>query len=132
MLLEGNNALTCAVYSKEYWHKAGGYRDTDLATGHVHEDWLFWVRLAALGARFIGIREPLFYYRSHGNTLSNSTDVLDNEVQKLLVHRFNEDVLTDEALTVARVKSASPPVRSPQSFASRREFHVQPPPDLPC
>ncbi|MDO9404339.1 MAG: glycosyltransferase [Polaromonas sp.] len=125
MLLEGNNALTCAVYSKEYWHKAGGYRDTDLATGHVHEDWLFWVRLAALGARFIGIREPLFYYRSHGNTLSNSTDVLDNEVQKLLVHRFNEDVLTDEALRVARLKSASPPVRSPQSFASRREFHVQ-------
>lgn len=125
MLLDGNNALTCAVYSKEIWRKAGGYRDTDPATGHVHEDWLFWVRLAALGARFIGIREPLFYYRSHGGTLSNSSDVLDNEIQKLLVHRFNEDVLTEDALQAVRLKSASPPVRSPQSFASRRESRVQ-------
>jgi glycosyltransferase involved in cell wall biosynthesis/2-polyprenyl-3-methyl-5-hydroxy-6-metoxy-1,4-benzoquinol methylase len=125
MLLDGNNALTCAVYSKELWHKAGGYRDTDPATGHVHEDWLFWVRLAALGARFIGIREPLFHYRSHGNTLSNRSDVLDNEIQKLLIRRFNEDVLTEDALQAARVASASPPVRPPQSFAARRDFHVQ-------
>jgi glycosyltransferase involved in cell wall biosynthesis/SAM-dependent methyltransferase len=125
MLLEGNNALTCAVYSKELWRKAGGYRDTDPSTGHVHEDWLFWVRLAALGARFIGIREPLFYYRSHGGTLSNSSDVLDNEIQKLLVHRFNEDVLTADALQSAKTQGASPPARSPQSFATRRDFHVQ-------
>ncbi|MNX70018.1 putative glycosyltransferase EpsJ [compost metagenome] len=125
MLLDGNNALTCAVYSKELWRKAGGYRDTDPTTGHVHEDWLFWVRLAALGARFIGIREPLFHYRSHGNTLSNRSDVLDNEIQKLLVHRFNEDVLTEDALQSARAASASAPARPPQSFATRRDFHVQ-------
>ncbi|WP_341887416.1 glycosyltransferase [Variovorax sp. YR752] len=125
MLLDGNNALTCAVYSKEFWRKAGGYRDTDPTTGHVHEDWLFWVRLAALGARFIGIREPLFHYRSHGNTLSNRSDVLDNEIQKLLVRRFNDDVLTEDALQSVRSASASPPVRPPQSFAARRDFHVQ-------
>jgi glycosyltransferase involved in cell wall biosynthesis/2-polyprenyl-3-methyl-5-hydroxy-6-metoxy-1,4-benzoquinol methylase len=125
MLLEGNNALTCAVYSKEIWLKAGGYRDSDPATGHIHEDWLFWVRLAALGARFIGIREPLFHYRSHGSTLSNSSSVLDDEIQKLLVRRFNEDVLTPEAIDTARSKSASAPARLPQSFASRRDFQVQ-------
>lgn len=125
MLLDGNNALTCAVYRKEFWHKAGGYRDTDPTTGHVHEDWLFWVRLAALGARFIGIREPLFYYRSHGNTLSNSSDVLDNEVQKLLVRRFNEDVLTEDAFRAARAEGASTPIRPPQSFATRRNLQVQ-------
>ena len=126
MLLEGNNALTCAVYPKDLWRRAGGYRDSDPATGHVHEDWLFWVRLAALGARFIGIREPLFLYRSHGETLSNSRAVLDNDVQKILVHRFNEDVLTEEAIRTARTNGASPPPRLPQSFASRRRFHIQP------
>lgn len=125
ILLEGNNALTCAVYSKDMWRKAGGYRDSDPATGHIHEDWLFWVRLAALGARFVSIREPLFFYRSHGGTLSNSREVLENEVQKLLVRRFNEDVLTEEAITAARLKSASHPVRSPQSFVYRRDFHIQ-------
>jgi len=125
MLLEGNNALTCAMYSKEYWRKAGGYRDTDPTTGHVHEDWLFWVRLAALGARFVCIREPLFHYRSHGGTLSNSSEVLDNEIQKLLVHRFNEDVLTDDAVQAVRLKGASIPARSPESFASQRDFRMQ-------
>ncbi|RYH26723.1 MAG: glycosyltransferase, partial [Alcaligenaceae bacterium] len=125
MLLEGNNALTCAVYTKDIWRKAGGYRDTDPVTGHVHEDWLFWVRLAALGARFIGIREPLFHYRSHAGTLSNSSDVLDNEIQKLLIHRFNEDVLTEDALQAARRQAASAPVRAPRSFANRRDFQVQ-------
>ena len=111
MLLEGNNALTCAVYSKAFWVKAGGYRDSDRTTGHIHEDWLFWVRLAALGARFVCIREPLFYYRSHGETLSNSADVLSNEVQKRLVFRFNEDVLTDAALSLVRTQSSLRPLR---------------------
>jgi len=125
MLLEGNNALTCAVYSREYWQRSGGYRDSDPATGHVHEDWLFWVRLAALGARFICIKEPLFYYRSHGGTLSNSRAVLENDAQKILVRRFNEDVLTEQALLDARIKSSSPPIRSPQSFASQQSYRIQ-------
>lgn len=125
MLLDGNNALTCAVYRKKNWLEAGGYRDTDPATGHVHEDWLFWVRLAALGARFVCIREPLFYYRSHGGTLSNSSNVLDNEIQRLLIRRLNEDVLTEHALLTARLESASPPARPPQSFVRHRDFRLQ-------
>ena len=123
MLLEGNNALTCAVYSKDLWRRAGGYRDSDPTTGHVHEDWLFWVRLAALGARFLCIREPLFFYRSHGGTLSNSQAVLENEVQKILVRQFNEDVLTPAALDAARAQGESSPPRAPQSFAGRRNLH---------
>ena len=119
MILEENNALTCAVFPRAYWLKAGGYRDSDRATGHLHEDWLFWTRLAALGARFLCIREPLFYYRSHPGTLSNAHDVLDHQVQKRLVARFNADVLTDEALNSARTKSLSPPPRPPRPLESR-------------
>jgi len=80
---------------------------------------LFWVRLAALGARFISIREPLLEYRSHGRTLSNSRSVLDNEVQKLQIQRLNADVLTEENLAAARLKSAMSPLRPPQTFQKR-------------
>ncbi|AVQ82237.1 hypothetical protein C4F17_15430 [Variovorax sp. PMC12] len=125
MLLEGNNALTCAVYKKAMWRKAGGYRDSDPTTGHIHEDWLFWVRLAALGARFLTLNEPLFFYRSHGGTLSNSREVLENEVQKILVRRFNEDVLTEEAIARVRANSASAPARPPGSFSNRQSFNIQ-------
>ncbi|WP_431274096.1 glycosyltransferase [Variovorax ureilyticus] len=119
MLVEANNVVTCAMFRRTYWREAGGYRDSDPATGHIHEDWLFWVRLAALGARFVSIREPLLEYRSHGRTLSNGRSVLENEVQKLQIQRFNADVLTEENLLAARQKSATNPPRPPQTFQHR-------------
>lgn len=92
-LLEGNQVLTCAVFRKSLWTEAGGFRDSDPATGHIHEDWLFWTRLAALGARFQNMREPLLLYRSHGQTLSTSSGVLDMVSQKHYITKFNQDVL---------------------------------------
>ena len=115
MLLEGNQVVTCALFRKALWKKAGGYRDSNPATGHLHEDWLFWVRLAALGARFLNIREPLFHYRSHEGTLSNSESVLEHRIQRLEIRRLNSDVLTPEALTRAR-GLVGPAPRSPRSF----------------
>lgn len=105
VLVKQNQVLTCAVYRRSLWRQAGGYRDTDPAYGHIHEDWLFWVRLAALGARFYNIQEALLQYRVHGNTLSNSSSVLDEEKQIEFVNEFNADVLTPEAFTKARHQS---------------------------
>ncbi len=115
MLLEGNQVLTCALFRKSLWKEAGGYRDSDPATGHLHEDWLYWVRLAALGARFINLREPLFHYRSHEGTLSNSSSVLEHHAQSSEIRRFNGDVLTAEAIARAR-RTAGPAPRAPQSY----------------
>ncbi len=115
MLLEGNQVLTCALFRKSLWKEAGGYRDSDPATGHLHEDWLYWVRLAALGARFINLREPLFHYRSHEGTLSNSSSVLEHHAQSAEIRRFNGDVLTAEAIARAR-RTAGPAPRAPQSY----------------
>ncbi|MGO4390457.1 glycosyltransferase [Variovorax sp. M-6] len=123
MLLEGNQVLTCALFRKALWKASGGYRDSDPATGHLHEDWLFWVRLAALGARFLNLREPLFHYRSHEGTLSNSKSVLDLRDQRLEVRRLNSDVLTPEAIARAREQSGPAPL-PPQAFRQARRHEV--------
>jgi O-antigen biosynthesis protein len=106
MLVKGNHVLTCSLFRRELWRQAGGYRDSDPSAGHIHEDWLFWVRLAALGARFANMRDPLFFYRSHGNTLSNSDAVLGNDVQAEKICEFNADVLTPDAFRLGRRRAA--------------------------
>lgn len=93
-LLQANYVPTCALFRRELWERAGGFRDSDLATGHVHEDWLFWVRLGALGARFWNLTgERLFKYRIHGVSLSSGENVLPIEHQRSAVRELNADVL---------------------------------------
>ncbi|MFX1762832.1 glycosyltransferase [Paraburkholderia sp. A1RI-2L] len=101
-LLKANSILTCSVYPRSLWRAAGGFRDSDPQYGHIHEDWLFWTRLAALGARFLNFREPLLLYRTHGETLSKGSSVIDNEAQASYVSEFNADVLSPEALARSR------------------------------
>ncbi len=73
-LLNGNEVLTCAVFRRSFWEQAGGYRDVDPAvSGYVYEDWAFWVRLAALGARFRNLHhDPMLRYRVHTASLSRA------------------------------------------------------------
>jgi glycosyltransferase involved in cell wall biosynthesis/SAM-dependent methyltransferase len=109
-MLEGNQVLTCAVFRRSLWSRAGGFRDVDLdVTGHVHEDWAFWTRLAALGARIINIsREALFLYRSHGPSLSSRPGLHPHDVQRALVRQLNEDVIGAEALARSREAAWQP------------------------
>jgi glycosyltransferase involved in cell wall biosynthesis len=48
----------------------------------------------------------LLFYRSHGNTLSNSDAVLGNDVQAEKICEFNADVLTPEAFKLGRRRAA--------------------------
>lgn len=103
-VLEGNHVLTSAVFRRVFWEKAGGYRDvTDTGDGHVHEDWAFWVRLAALGARFRNLsHDPMLRYRVHKLSLSRRADVLPMDQQRIRVRQANADVLRPASLTLAR------------------------------
>ena len=94
-MLEANHILTCAVFRRSLWRQSGGYRDTEpTVTGHVPEDWMFWVRLAALGARMCNIcREYLFLYRRHGPSLSAKGGVLPAAVHRVLILQANADLL---------------------------------------
>jgi len=94
-MLDANHMLTCAVFRRSLWRRAGGYRDTDpKVTGYVFEDWGFWLRLAALGARLFNINgEALFLYRSHGPSVSTQKGLHPHEVQRALVREMNADLL---------------------------------------
>jgi glycosyltransferase involved in cell wall biosynthesis/SAM-dependent methyltransferase len=109
-LLEGNQVLTCAVFRRSLWEQAGGYRDADQAvSGYVYEDWAFWVRLAALGARFRNLyHDPLLRYRVHGGSLSRGKDVLPESRQRQMVRQMNRDVLQSVAaqVTYSRKKAS--------------------------
>jgi glycosyltransferase involved in cell wall biosynthesis len=104
ILLKGNHVLTCAVFRRSMWIAAGGFRDlSDKATGHVHEDWAFWIRLAALGARFRNLPwDPMLRYRVHPESLSRGADVLAPPEQRRRVREANEDVLQVAVRAIAR------------------------------
>lgn len=108
-MLEGNHVLTCAVFRRSLWEKAGGYRDTDrTVTGHVYEDWLFWARLAAMGARIHNMsNEHLFLYRRHGPSLSTQPDMLPMAIHRKLIRQAVGDLVTPAALKNSRLAAAA-------------------------
>jgi glycosyltransferase involved in cell wall biosynthesis/SAM-dependent methyltransferase len=103
-MLEGNHMLVCAVFRRDLWCRAGGYRDTDPSvTGYVYEDWMFWVRLAALGARMLNIcREYLFYYRDHQASTTHKPNHYAMDIHRLLVAQANTDLISQEAIDRSR------------------------------
>lgn len=99
-MLEGNHLVVCAVFRRGLWEQAGGFRDADRdVTGHVHEDWMFWVRVAALGARMFNVnREALFLYRRHGASVTQTRNEHSDDIHLELILKANADVITPEAL----------------------------------
>jgi glycosyltransferase involved in cell wall biosynthesis/SAM-dependent methyltransferase len=103
-LLDDNQVVTTAVFRRSLWEQAGGYRDVDRrVSGYVYEDWAFWIRLAALGARFINLHhDPLLHYRVRAGSLSRSNDVLSPERQRHAVRLMNRDLLGSVTASIAR------------------------------
>ena len=98
-MVNGNHVLTCAVFRRELWKKVGGYVDVGIGKHHVAEDWDFWLRLTASGARIRNIAgEHLFNYRIHeGGSLSSSADVKSLSEQKSAILDRNRELLTRDA-----------------------------------
>ncbi len=98
-MVNGNHVLTCAVFRKKLWESSGGYFDVGVGKNHVAEDWDFWLRLAAKGARIRNIsKEYLFNYRVHAEgSLSSGADVKNLSDQKEAIVDRNRDLLTPSA-----------------------------------
>jgi glycosyltransferase involved in cell wall biosynthesis len=107
-MLRGNQVSTCAVFRRSLWLQAGGFKDTGSDTPFVHEDWRFWVRLAALGARILNITgEQLFWYRAHSvPSLSGQPDILSNQQLAPLVRQLNQDVIEPGSFVRSRTRAA--------------------------
>ena len=118
-MLQGNHVMTTAVFRRSFWEKAGGYQDSARdGVNHVAEDWRLWVRIAALGARFINLPlDPMLQYRSHGSSLSRHQAPMD--VQREMVRRFNADVLDTAAVIQAIHQEAARRYRVPRAHLSR-------------
>lgn len=128
-LVEGNHVAVCGVFRRSHWEQVGGYADTGLGEDFVYEDWRFWIRLAALGARFGNIsREPLFRYRVHSKSLSHSAGLRASEIQREELMRLEREILTEEAFKRSRQRQVTPvKIRDPMAnFKNRIPSDLRP------
>ena len=107
-MVNGNHVLTCAVFRRQLWVSAGGFVDYGIGKDHVAEDWDFWVRLAATGARIRNISgEHLFNYRVHqGGSLSSSAGIKPLSEQKKAILDKNRELLTPKAFSYSSVQQS--------------------------
>lgn len=103
-MVSGNHVLTCAVFRKQLWDASGGFFDVGTGKHHVAEDWDFWLRLAAKGARIRNISgEYLFNYRIHtGGSLSSASDVKSLPDQRAAILNRNRQLLTSKAFRISK------------------------------
>lgn len=90
-----NQLSTAALLRRGVWERAGGFFDHDREHGFVHEDWNFWTRVAALGARIVNINwEHLIRYRQHAaERLTAKPTILPLDRQIAIIRGNNGDVL---------------------------------------
>ena len=88
-----NQFAVVAVFRRDMWKKAQGYRDKGLGKDLVAEDWDLWVRMMALGARAANIPEALMLYRVHDASMSKQAEVRSWEEQGKDIVRLNKDYL---------------------------------------
>ena len=69
-LLQANRMINAAMFKRSLWKKIGGY-DENMMDGY--EDWEFWIRMAAAGAKGTTISEPLYANRKHGRSMVSDT-----------------------------------------------------------
>ena len=81
-LLQSNYVPGTSLFRPEKALEVGGYRDMP-----VGEDWDLWVRMAASGARFKGVREAVYHYRKHGAGRNDVTPERYGEVKDDLYQR---------------------------------------------
>ncbi len=104
-LLVRNCMLAGAVFRKDVWQEVVGYFDAGPGAKHVAEDWDFWVRAAAAGARLHNIAgEALFEYRTRagGASFSTAPGVRSLAEQRLDMLARNRPLLTPEAIERSR------------------------------
>jgi glycosyltransferase involved in cell wall biosynthesis len=83
-MLQRNLVVNTAMYRKSAWAEVGGYSEA-MSTGL--EDWDFWLSLLENGNRFHRIDEPLFFYRRHGTSRTDSAQKNEEHLMATLFAR---------------------------------------------
>lgn len=114
-MMRGNHITTCAVFRRQFWQQVGGYFDTGKGQDHVAEDWDFWLRCVAAGARVRNITgEHLFNYFIHDGGSLSSSNVRSMAFQRQAIIARNKAVLTTDAIAQSRFQAIRRIVRTPE------------------
>jgi glycosyltransferase involved in cell wall biosynthesis/SAM-dependent methyltransferase len=102
-----NQFAVVAVFRRDLWEKAQGYRDRGLGKELVAEDWDLWVRMMGLGARATNIPEALMLYRVHDASLSKQAEVRSWEEQGKEMLKFNQEHLKRKNYLLSAKRNAA-------------------------
>lgn len=69
-LRAGNCLVYASLFRRDLFERVGGYQPR--APGY--EDWDFWLGALEIGAAFVHVPAPLFFYRKHGRTMLAASD----------------------------------------------------------
>jgi teichuronic acid biosynthesis glycosyltransferase TuaG len=73
------------------------------------EDWDYWLRMAKAGATFYGMPDKLFYYRKHGNNMSDNSIAMLLARVAVLIKNFDPEFI-DKNEALATVKGLAFPL----------------------
>jgi glycosyltransferase involved in cell wall biosynthesis len=105
-IIFGNFIGSCFLYSKDVFERNNGYKE-DL---FLVEDYDFWLR-AALHSRFYLLKEILYSYRIHNNSLTNaiSTDKIKKNVYeanlKKMYSNFSKIILSENNEVISTLQT---------------------------
>lgn len=80
MLLQRNSVHCCSAFRRELWSRTGGIDERIPGW----EDYEFWIRLAAAGARIQGMHGDYFFHRRHAKCRSNANVAIHEELRQYL------------------------------------------------
>lgn len=83
--LVDNQINCCSLFRREIFDKIGGF-DENMHDGY--EDWDFWIRATKFGYSVKVIREPLFFYRKHGQSLINTAISMHKENRTYMLNKY--------------------------------------------
>lgn len=102
-----NGISTVALFRRELWSRVGGFRDFGSGADYLYEDWDFWLRTLAAGARAKSIREMLMLYRVHNQGLT-ATSGRSIQEQGVEIRKANRELLQPERMRTLHRQLAAP------------------------
>ncbi|MCA9069840.1 MAG: hypothetical protein KDA84_12995, partial [Planctomycetaceae bacterium] len=84
-LLKENTVSCAASFRRYFWNQVGGVDETLQG----FEDYDFWIRIAKAGARIRRIPGDHFYYRKHGESLTNHANRNQHELLRRILGKHN-------------------------------------------
>jgi glycosyltransferase involved in cell wall biosynthesis len=93
-LLWANHPSVCALIRKKAWEEIGGY---DEAMKDGYEDWEFWIRMGKHGWFGRGLREPLYNYRRHAQSMISKSELKHDAIVRYILNK-HKDLYEEKSL----------------------------------